>query len=333
MTFHYDFLLKAIPSSTTWLHIMEKSYWFQERQREREALQKARDACASYLATLTLEEPYQSGCEARYQIEQERKKAVNASRKELQRQMDSLLNKQVGPKWKTAWATYHTRLEQSEMLAHHEALLEEHVPSYVEPMVSFLYRTGYLTQEDPYTLQKEHVTLKGVLATEINEGHSLLITELYTQGALSALSGEELVLLLSVFQDSPHQEDSEETHEVLREYPLLKEALHTLERITEDLQKVEEQVGSSVGEYWATTTQWMAPMARWIRGEHASAICADSNLFEGNFLRAIMKLVHTLDEVQTIAVYCQHTEYVDLITAIRPAVLRDVALSESLYVK
>ena len=200
-------------------------------------------------------------------------------------------------------------------------------------MVSFLYRTGYLTQEDPYTLQKEHVTLKGVLATEINEGHSLLITELYTQGALSALSGEELVLLLSVFQDSPHQEDSEETHEVLREYPLLKEALYTLERITEDLKKVEEQVGSSVGDYWATTTQWMAPMTRWIRGEHASAICADSNLFEGNFLRAIMKLIHTLDEVQTIAVYCQHTEYVDLITAIRPAVLRDVALSESLYVK
>ena len=74
-------------------------------------------------------------------------------------------------------------------------------------------------------------------------------------------------------------------------------------------------------------------MARWIRGTHASAICAEFNLFEGNFLRAIMKLVHTLDEVQTIAVYCQHTEYVDLITAIRPAVLRDVALSESLYVK
>ena len=335
MTFHYDFLLKAIPSSTTWLHIMEQSYWFQERQREREALQKARDACASYLETLTLEEPYRSGCEARYQIEQERKKAVNAPRKELQRQMDSLLNKQVGPRWKTAWGTFHTRLEQSDMLAHHEALLEEKVPSYVEPMVSFLYRTGYLTQEDPYTLQKEHVTLKGVLATEINEGHSLLITELYTQGVLSKLSGEELVLLLSVFQDSPRQEEhtAEETHAVLREYPLLQEALGALDRITEDLQKVEEEVGSSVGEYWETTTQWMAPMARWIRGEHASVICAESNLFEGNFLRAIMKLVHTLDEVQTIAVYCQHTEYVDLITAIRPSVLRDVALSESLYVK
>jgi antiviral helicase SKI2 len=189
-----------------------------------------------------------------------------------------------------------------------------------------------LTQEDPYTLQKEHVTLKGVLATEINEGHSLLITELYTQGVLSGLSGEELVLLLSVFQDSPRQ-DTEETHAVLQEYPLLKEALGALERITEDLQKVEEEVGSSVGGYWETTTQWMAPMARWIRGEHASAICAEFNLFEGNFLRAVMKLVHILDEVQTIAVYCQHTTYVDLITAIRPAVLRDVALSESLYVR
>ena len=218
------------------------------------------------------------------------------------------------------------------MLAHHEALLEEKALSYVEPMVSFLYRTGYLTQEDPYTLQKEHVTLKGLLATEINEGHSLLITELYTQGVLSSLSGEELVLLLSVFQESRH-ENTEETHAVLREYPLLQEALRALDRTTEELKKVEEEVGSSVGEYWATTTQWMAPMARWVRGDNASAICAEFNLFEGNFLRAIMKLVHTLDEVQTIAIYCQHTACVDLITAIRPAVLRDVALSDSLYVR
>lgn len=334
MTFHYDFLLKAMSSSTTWRPIMEQSYWFQERQNERAALQKARDACASYLATLTLEEPYQSGCEARHQLEQEKKKAVNAPRKELQRQMDSLLNKQVGPKWKSAWATYHSRLEQSEMLAHHEALLEEHVPAYVEPMVSFLYRTGYLTQEDPYTLQKEHVTLKGVLATEINEGHPILITELYTQGVLAGLSGEELVLLLSVFQDPPRHEDtSQDAHEILHERFLLKEALGVLEHITGALKKIEEEVGSSVEAYWATTTQWLNPMAQWIRGEHASAICARFDLFEGNFLRAVMKLVHTLDEVQTIAIYCQHTELVDRITAIRPAVLRDVALSESLYVK
>jgi len=335
MTFHYDFLLKSIPSSTTWLHIMEQSYWFQERQREQTDLQKERDVCVSSLATLILEEPYQSGCEARYQLEQEKKKTVNAPRKELQRQMDSLLNKQVGPKWKAAWTTYHARLEQSARLSQYEERLQEYVPSYVEPMVSFLYRTGYLTQEDPYTLQKEHITLKGVLATEINEGHSLLITELYTQGVLATLSGEELVLLLSVFQDAPRQEEraTHEDHDILREYPRLQEALHIMDRMIEDLKHVEAQVGSSVGEYWATTRQWMAPMARWIHGEHASTICADSDLFEGNFLRAIMKLVHTLDEVQTIAVYCQHTTYVDLITAIRPAVLRDVALSESLYVK
>ena len=336
MTFHYDFLLKSIPSSTSWFHIMEQSYWFQEKQRERAAIQKERDACAAALATLSLEEPYQSGCEARYVLEKEKKKTVNASRKDLQRQMDSLLNRQMGPKWKSAWASYQACLEKKTLLQQYDTELETYVPSYVEPMVYFLYRTGYLTQENPYNLQQEHVTLKGILATEINEGHSLLITELYMQKALVALSGEELVLLLSVFLEAKHDEETYATTHasLLNRRNGLKDALGSLDRIREDLKKIETEAGSSLGDaYWATTTQWMEPMERWMHGTHASLICSEFELFEGNFIRSIMKLVHILDEVQTIAIYCQHTDMVDLITSIRPAVLRDVALSESLYVR
>jgi len=336
MTFHYDFLLKSIPSSTTWLHIMEQSYWFQEKQRERAVLQKERDVCFAMLESLTLEEPYQSGCEARHVLEQKKKQTVNASRKELQRQMDSLLNRQVGPKWKEAWTTYQARLEKTALLLDYDDALQDYIPSYVEPMVSFLYQTGYLTQEDPYSLQKEHVTLKGLLATEINEGHSLLITELYVQNVISSLSGEDLVLLLTVFLDAKYDEETPTEAEVsfLRSHSPLKHALDTLEHIINAFKKVEEDIKSSFGDaYWATTTKWMAPIERWMRGEHASAICSEFELFEGNFIRSVMKLVHILDEVQTIAVYCQHTEMVDRLTAIRPMVLRDVALSESLYVR
>lgn len=336
MTFHYDFLLKLISSSTTWLHIMEQSYWFQEKQRERAALQKERDVCLAMLESLTLEEPYQSGCEARHVLEQKKKQTVNASRKELQRQMDSLLNRQVGPKWKEAWITYQARLEKTARLLDYDDALQEYIPSYVEPMVSFLYQTGYLTQEDPYSLQKEHVTLKGLLATEINEGHSLLITELYVQNVLFPLSGEDLVLLLTVFLDAKYDEETHTEADVsfLRSHGPVKHALDTLEHIIHAFKKVEEEIQLSFGDaYWATTTKWMAPIDRWMRGEHASAICSEFELFEGNFIRSVMKLVHILDEVQTIAVYCQHTEMVDRLIAIRPMVLRDVALSESLYVR
>ena len=114
MDFHYDFILKTIlaenntsePKQLKWLSIMEHSYWFQQRQKQIKALNDDIINCQKKIDTSIVEDIFFTGCDIRYELEQKIKQTVNAARKEVQKQLDTLKNKQLGPKWNTAWINY-----------------------------------------------------------------------------------------------------------------------------------------------------------------------------------------------------------------------------------
>jgi superfamily II RNA helicase len=70
-----------------------------------------------------------------------------------------------------------------------------------------------------------------------------------------------------------------------------------------------------------------------MQGEHASVICAEYELFEGNFIRAVMKVANILDEWLAMATYCQHVEQVNKVMEVRQYLVRDVVMSDSLYLR
>ena len=85
--------------------------------------------------------------------------------------------------------------------------------------------------------------------------------------------------------------------------------------------------------YWKISTKWVEPIQRWMEGEHASLICKEYDIFEGNFIRVIMKMANMVDEWLSMAVYCQHVEQVDKITEVRTRIIRDMVISDSLYLR
>jgi superfamily II RNA helicase len=208
MDFHYDFILKTLQASEKgqelkWLTIMEQSYWFQQRQREIKQVKGEIENCQKKIVEVNVEEPFYTECDKRWQLEQKIRQTVNAERKEVQRQLDTLKNKQFGPKWTTAWTNYNAlRLlrKEEEGLKRDLAILEAHQDS-IGPTVRYLYEIGYIKNSDPLTLKNEDLTIKGILATEVNEGHQILITELYTRELAHKLTGEELVAVLSCFME------------------------------------------------------------------------------------------------------------------------------------
>jgi superfamily II RNA helicase len=322
MDFHYDFILKTIQSSEPgkplkWLNIMEQSYWFQQRKKQIKALDIDFAKCQKKMDELSVQDPFYSGCEMRFELEQKIKQTVNAARKEVQKQLDTLKNKQFGPKWTTAWTNYNLiRTLQKEL--------------FELASVKFLKEIGYINNDDPLTLKNEDLTLKGILATEVNEGHQILMTEIYTKELLHPLSGEDIVTVLGCFMEEKETEDSpsigelyvsEEVRNVLRE----------IKEMAQEFQSVEDRVGFPVQDYWKTGTQMIEPMRRWIEGENASIICQEHGLFEGNFIRSVMKMANMLDEVLAMATYCQHTEQVDKIMEVRQKIIRDIVISDSLY--
>ena len=333
MDFHYDFLLKTLQSSDKplkWLELMEQSYWFQQRQTERMGVEAEWNACVEKKKQLNLTEPFLSGTIKRIHLEKKIKATVNAERKQTQRELDSLKNSQQGPKWTKAMTDYHTlqTLEQ-EQKEKEEWIqsLEQHQRN-IQPVVDFLFEMGYLPHANAQTLTNDDLGLKGILATEVNEGHPILMTELYVERTLHDLTGDELVCVLATFQEKKEEHTSElhVSSNVLR-------ALQTIQQMTIACKEIEYKIGNPVEGYWDTSTGMVEPMRRWMEGEHASVICAEYDLFEGNFIRSVMKIANMLDEWLSMAMYCQHTEQVEKITEVKSRLLRDVVVSDSLYLR
>lgn len=339
MDFHYDFLLKTLQASAPnqplkWLQLMEQSYWFQQRQQEKREIQAELDACLAKQSTLNLVEPYLSGCQKRLALEQRIKATVNAERKQVQKELDSLKNSQMGPRWNKAQEDYQTMQTLKKEQEEKEAWLKElndHNQN-IQPVVDFLHQMGYLQHADALTLTNNDLGLKGILATEINEGHPILMTELYVDCTLHDLSGDELVGVLAAFQERKDTEEQPSLSD-LRVSAKVRQALQTMEQMANYFKGLEQKVGYPIEGYWNTSTLMVEPMLRWMEGEHSSVLCAEYGLFEGNFIRAVMKIANMLDEWLSLATYCQHTVQVEKIMEVRSRIVRDVVVSDSLYLR
>ena len=211
------------------------------------------------------------------------------------------------------------------------AELEDH-RSYMEPIIHFLYEMGYIADTDSHTIMKKDLCLKGVLATEVNEGHALLMTELYTKEICHSLTGADLVAVMACFHE---RKDTEENPPIssLSISADAKKAIQHLDHIAEEYKKVENKFGYPLPNYWNLSTNLIEPMHRWLNGEHASVLCSEYGLFEGNFIRSVLKMSNMLDEWLAMATYCQHTEQIQKIIDVKALLVRDLVIADSLYLR
>lgn len=339
MDFHYDFILKTIQASEPdkplkWLQIMEESYWFQQRQQQIKDLEHDIMVCSNKLDKLAISALLIEGCSKRTELEQQIKITSGTSRRDIQRQLDALKNKQLGPTWTKAWVDFQALKalnSERDELKFHIATLQSHTTS-IEPTVKFLVEIGYLKNSNPLTLKNEDLTIRGILATEINQGHQIIMTELYTQELLHPLTDIDLVCVLSCFQEDKETEESPSISE-LKVSNEVRNVLYKVQDMVNGFQDLEDKLNSMsiLTNYWRLSTQMIDPMKRWVEGESAAIICSEYGLFEGNFIRAVMKMTNILDEWLALATYCQHTEQIDKIMGVRSKMIRDIVIPDSLY--
>lgn len=73
--------------------------------------------------------------------------------------------------------------------------------AHITTAVQFLHDTGFITTPHALELNRDSLTLKGILATEVNEGHAIMMTELYVLNRIHHLSGNDIVTILACFQE------------------------------------------------------------------------------------------------------------------------------------
>jgi superfamily II RNA helicase len=179
------------------------------------------------------------------------------------------------------------------------------------------------------------LTPLGVMATEVNEGHAILMTKAYDKGLLRGLSAEGIITLLVAFaQEGDADMPSVQTLNVPAD---IRTAMWSIHGLADECQRFEEAVGAPRAprdSYWALNTTWVEPMWRWINEEATvQELCGDYGFYEGNFMRLLSKAVNLLEEWRSLATLALDTEMLEKMRGLESRIMRDVAVCDSLYLR
>ena len=85
--------------------------------------------------------------------------------------------------------------------------------------------------------------------------------------------------------------------------------------------------------FWDLNSYWIEPVWRWLQGEDVSTLCDDYGLYEGNFMRVVMKVANLLEEFTSLATFTQNVEMLAKLDGLSAKLIRGVAVPESLYLR
>jgi superfamily II RNA helicase len=175
------------------------------------------------------------------------------------------------------------------------------------------------------------LTTKGILATEFNEGHPLLCAEFFSLGYHKPLSGNDLIILLAcLIEEKPTETTTSLAN--LRISEEVRTALQQLDTLVQTFQTCEDVYKQYSKEpYWTLYTTWIEPIQRWLDGESASSICSDCGLFEGNFVRAVLRISNMVDEWIAVGSYMSDIDLLEKLNAVRGLLVKDFIVPDSLY--
>lgn len=342
MDFHYDFLLKTLQSGChSWLSLMEQSYWYQQRQVQLQVVEADMKAAEARYVTLRASTVpvLLDACLEKDALETAFKSAAHGKRKDAQRALEQWKNKYRGPEMVQAM-NCHEQMKQNRQalkeLCSTKKILDAHADR-VEPQLALLRRIGYLDADESVKtsdLTAKNLTLRGILATEVNEANPILLTELFLSKNAHALEGPALASLLSVFLESYNKECSITPTDLTVPKGVV-DAMLSLDDEAYRLRQMEEAMGARTSDtFWDLSLQWVDPIYRWITEDiHVATLCTEHGLFEGNFIRGLHKVANILDEWLSLATYCEHTDQIEKVAALKPRLVRGLAMPDSLYLK
>lgn len=335
MEFGYEFILKAFHAGgDRWLRIIQQSYWYQQAQHTlkvfQEQVAKAQATEAKYLEENKLTPDIQAAMIDREAIESVIRTATNnQSKKEGQRALGAWENRRFGPIWdraKKAWPTVRAlRLEAAKAQAAAEAQAAELADPaiLIEPRLDFLVAAGFLEPD------RKTLTPRGVAATEINEGHALLMVNLYESGAFADLTGQEIVSVLAAFLAEKQRPD--ELPATVTCSTAVAKAFDTL--IVEQQRLMDLEADAINACYWYVGADYCDLIYHWLDGVSARELCEGYACYEANLTKAILKASNLLEELTAVATLRVNVPLLEKLAPIGTNLIRDIAVPDSLYLR
>ncbi len=327
MDFHYDFLLKALQNpNVKYEDVLEKSYWMEQTRVQIAARGEEMKTLELKNKELGISEEELQELFEWERLKNEVQSSVNAKRKKATKSLSDWEENHSGAKWNTlrmlygSWKTNDTEIYE---LSNQIRALQSS-SQRIQKKIDFLEDAGFLQEKKP--------TLLGTLSTEVNEGHGLLLSSVVIAKEAKELTCDELICLLAGFLGEGEKAVENRSLESLQLSKQVLDLLYLADDYAEDLTQLEAKHDcESPHEYWMLQSGWIDIARRWYNGEDASAICAEYGIYEGNFIRAMLKLGNLIEEWMNMLTYLKYTDQLERYKDLKDSILRGIVKPQSLY--
>jgi superfamily II RNA helicase len=252
----------------------------------------------------------------------------NAPQRKAQAALNSWLDSNGGPVFNNAKirvARLRDAIAKRDRLIAEAAAWDAAPLLCLEPQEACLKEWGFLDSTGA-------ITQMGLAATEVNEGHGILMPIMAFSDKAAILTGEEIACVLAAFLN----ESRVENPPTLASSGLRREVLDILHwshdtatacQRTEATNRVLEPSES----FWALSSLWVCITARWVAGAGLTELATEFELFEGNIQRGLMRIANLLEEWGAVATLRCDLPTLEKLSGLR--FLRDEVIVDSLYLR
>jgi superfamily II RNA helicase len=208
--------------------------------------------------------------------------------------------------------------------------MRSYVLGDVEKIVDIL-RDGYLDSNDK-------LTEKGLIAIEVNDCNPIIFTELIYSKYLEKCTFEDIVGLFAAFID----EKSRDYHyvglkELSREKILTDNVIDLLYYLDDEmgyLEKIEKEKNFEIQQNndYQLKLDFVLPAYMWAKGCDIKQIYEVTDIYEGNFVRGILRINSMIEDVISVAENLGYYNLKKIMEGYEEKLIRDIVTINSLYI-
>lgn len=174
-------------------------------------------------------------------------------------------------------------------------------------------------------------TLKGLLTTKTNECHELVLSTLVHDGFFNYKSIYDIILYISLFIE---EENDEKCY--LKDYPLstqFKIDILKIQELFETFQNEELKYNLNLDYQKNINIAFLMPVYIWIHNLPLGDIYKYTNMYEGNFVKGILKINNILEDLKNMLDMCGFIDTLKILENSESLLIKDFVNVNSLYVK
>jgi len=216
------------------------------------------------------------------------------------------------------------------------SLSKNFIINFTRPLINVLYHFGYLTKNNSENITEmisTDVSVKGTIAVFINECNFIILTELVTSDIFDDLVIQEICAVLAIFIDTKDKDKEEIGLGDLDVSPNINKKISDIARLVNRLKQEETEYNNHADEdFWSLNYNFIDAAYMWAMGCDIREIKGKYDVYEGNFIRNIMKINNICTELINATEVIDNVALMIKLKAIEPLLIRDIVTPVSLYI-